>query len=317
MGYAKILKIVKHKKYFEIKLVLQDYHKKYIFVDDKNYYKVSKLINIEKVLLEKSPALKKIMPGFIINYLKRIIHQDEFNANLSKYENLTGIDFIDASLANINVKVEVEGIHNIPKTGRYIVASNHPLGGLDGLALMLAVSKRRKDIVFPVNDILMNIKNLQPLFIPINKHGSNAENIQVINDTFASDKIVCYFPFGLVSRKKKGKIMDLEWKTTFITKAKRYKRDIIPVFIKGRNSNFFYNLSNIRKALGINLNIEMLYLVDEMYKQRNSTIKITFGKPISYNTLDKRHSKKKWAELLRQFSYKLEKNSNAVFEHSK
>ncbi len=275
---------------------------------------MSKLINIEKVLEDKTPTLNKFVPGFVVNYLKRLIHQDEFNANLIKHENLEGIDFIDASLADINVSTEVQGLENIPKDGRYIIASNHPLGGLDGLALMLAVSKKRKDIIFPVNDILMNVKHLQPLFIPINKHGSNAENIQIINDTFASDKIICYFPFGLVSRKLKGKIMDLEWKSTFITKAIRFKRDIIPTYIEGRNSNFFYNLSNIRKSMGIKINIEMLFLVDELYKQRDSTLKITFGKPIPYATFDKGHTKNEWAELLRQFSYKLGKDSGARFE---
>ncbi len=274
---------------------------------------MNKLINIEKVLLDKSPLAYKLMPSFLINYLKRIIHQDEFNDHLTRHEALEGIDYIKAALAEINVKVEIIGLENLPQEGRYIVASNHPLGGLDGIALMLAVSKKRKDIVFPVNDILMNVKNLKPLFIPINKHGSNAENIKIINDTFASDKIVCYFPFGLVSRRKNGKIMDLEWKSTFITKAKRFKRDIIPTHIEGQNSNFFYNLSNIRKALGIKINIEMLYLVNEMYKQKNSTLKITFGKPIPYSTFDKSRTKNEWAEVMREFSYKLSKNPNAQF----
>jgi len=278
---------------------------------------VSKTINIEKVIQDKSPSLARFMPAFMINYLKRIIHQDEFNTNIVKYEQLEGISFIEASLNDINVKIETEGLENIHKKDRLIIASNHPLGGLDGLALMLAVSKKRNDIIFPVNDILMNVKNLQPLFIPINKHGSNSDNIQIINDTFASDKIVCYFPFGLVSRKKNGKIMDLEWKTTFVTKAKRFKRAIIPTFIEGRNSNFFYNLSNLRKALGVKVNIEMLFLVDEMYKQRDSVLKIVFGTPIPYDTFDARHTKSEWAELLRQHSYKLAEDSKARFEYLK
>ena len=277
---------------------------------------MNNIINIEKVLHDKSPRLSKFTPNFLINYLKKIIHQDEFNANLSKYEHLDGVSFIDASLGEINVSLDLIGVNNIPERGRFIVASNHPLGGLDGLALMLAVSKKRDDIVFPVNDILMNIKNLQSLFIPINKHGSNTQNIKIINDTFASDKIICYFPFGLVSRKKNGKIMDLEWKSTFVSKSKRFKRDIIPTFIEGRNSNFFYNLSNLRKKLGIKVNIEMLFLVDEMYKQQNSTIKLTFGKPISYRTFDKRYSNAEWAELLRQHSYKLKDNKDAEFGYS-
>lgn len=213
----------------------------------------------------------------------------------------------------MNTMIEVICIENVPKDGGFIIASNHPLGGLDVLALMLAVGKKRKDIVFPVNDILMNIKNLEPLFIPINKHGSNTQNIKIINDTFASDKLICYFPFGLVSRKKKGKIMDLEWKSTFISKAKRFKRNIIPTHIGGRNSNFFYNLSNIRKALGIKANIEMLYLVDELLKQSNSTLRITFGPVIPFDTFDSRHTKAEWAELMRKYSYKLGVDSDARF----
>ncbi len=278
-----------------------------------NILNLDKLINIEKVLADKSPGLSKIIPNFVLNYLKKIVHENELNSTIAKNGHLTGIDFIKASFDDMNVKVNIVGLENIPAKGRYIVASNHPLGGLDGLALMLAVAKKRQDIVFPVNDILMNMKSLEPLFIPVNKHGSNADNINIFNNTFASDKLVCYFPYGLVSRKKKGTIMDLEWKSTFISKAIRFKRDIIPTHIEGKNSNFFYNLSNIRKLLGIKVNIEMLFLVNEMFKQRDATLKITFGSLIPYSTFDKRHTKVEWAELMRQFSYKLSSNLSAQF----
>ncbi|MBC8320531.1 MAG: 1-acyl-sn-glycerol-3-phosphate acyltransferase [Bacteroidetes bacterium] len=272
------------------------------------------LLKIEKVLSDKSPFLKKILPGFAINYLKRLIHEDELNEYLIKHGHLMGIDFIEAILSELNIKLDIIGLNNIPEEGRCIIVSNHPLGGIDGLALMLAVGKVRNDLVFPVNDILMNLKNLEPLFIPINKHGSNAQNIQIINDTFASNKIVCYFPFGLVSRKRKGVIKDIEWKSTFISKAKRYKRDLIPTHINGHNTNFFYNLANLRKNLGIKANIEMLFLVDEFFKQRNGTLKISFGPAVPYNTFDNRHSKSEWAELMRQYSYKLGEGCNKPFE---
>ena len=271
-------------------------------------------IDLDKIIKEKSPTMDKLLPGFLKSYLKRIIHQDEFNGYLKKYGHLMGTEFIDASIKELGVKLEIEGLKNIPPTERCIIASNHPLGGLDGVALMLVISKVRPDIVFPVNDILMNVKNLAPLFIPINKHGSNAENIKIINDTFASDKVVCYFPFGLVSRKSNGVIKDLHWKTTFITKSKRFKRLIIPAHISGRNSNWFYNLSNFRKKIGIEANLEMLYLVDEMMKQEGKTIKFVFGKPIPYTTFDKRYKNDEWAELMRQYSYKLGEGYKKSFE---
>jgi putative hemolysin len=270
-------------------------------------------IDVASVIERKSPSLRKKLPGFVINYLRRIIHEDELNEFLKMYGHLQGIPFIEGALTFMNTKVDVTGLENIPEKGKAIIASNHPLGGLDGLALMLTVAKRRIDIVFPVNDILMNVKNLEPLFIPINKHGSNTENIQIINDTFASDKIVCYFPAGLVSRKRKGVIKDLEWHPTFITKAKRFKRDIIPTYISGRNTNFFYNLANLRKLLHIKSNIEMLYLVDEFHKQKNKTLTITFGKPVSYRVFDRRHTRQEWAALMRDFVYRLKDDPQAVF----
>ncbi len=271
------------------------------------------LLDIEEVLSNKSPLLKKLLPGFFISYMKRLIHQEWLNHFLKDYHDDNGVDFIDKVLGEMNTKLEMKGLENIPETGRYLIASNHPLGGLDGMALMLAVSKVRKDIVFPVNDILLNIKNLKEMFIPINKHGSNTENIKIINDTFASDKLICYFPFGFVSRKRNGKIMDLEWKTTFLTKAKRFKRDIIPTHINGRNTDFFYNLANLRKKMGLKINIEMLFLVDEMYKQQNKTLVFTFSKPVPYDYFDNRYNKNQWAELLRQFVYQMDRDAPASF----
>jgi putative hemolysin len=188
------------------------------------------------------------------------------------------------------------------------------LGGLDGLALMQSIGKFRNEIQFPVNDILLYLDNLKPLFVPINKHGSNADNIRILNETFMGEAVVCYFPFGLVSRKRRGIIRDLEWKKTFLSKAKKFKRDIVPTHISGRNTNFFYNLSNVRKGLGIKANIEMLYLVDEFFKQKNQEIRITFGKPISWEFFDKRYSDAVWAEKLRLFVYYLAKNPDAVFD---
>jgi len=273
-----------------------------------------KYINLDEVLKSKSPVLNKAMPWFIKSWLKRVIHQDELNYYIKNHGHLMGIEFIDSVLSEMGVELVTEGMENIPEKGRCIIASNHPLGGLDGIALMLVVGRKRPDLVFPVNDILMNVKNLEPLFIPINKHGSNAENIKIINENFASDKLICYFPFGLVSRKRRGKIEDLEWKTTFITKAKRFKRDVIPANISGRNTNWFYNLSNFRKKLGIKANIEMLYLVDEFAKQKGETLKFYFGKAVSYKTFDKRYKNEQWAEFMRQYSYKLANGYKGDFE---
>ncbi|MCY1367259.1 hypothetical protein D9M69_541870 [compost metagenome] len=186
-----------------------------------------------------------------------------------------------------------------------IFASNHPLGGLDGIAFMHALGRYRKDIKFLVNDILMNIKNLEPLFVPVNKHGKQArEASRLIDETYASDQALLVFPAGLVSRKRRnGVIKDLEWKKNFVSKAKKYKKDIIPVFIEGRNSDFFYNLARFRKNLGIGANVEMFYLADEMFAQRNKKVTIRIGKPVSYQELDSRKTEQEWAETVKEVVY--------------
>ncbi len=271
-------------------------------------------IDVAQVIQEKSPSLKKALPGFVINYVKKIAHQDEVNYFINTYYNKEGVDFITELLREMNTTVKTINLEkNIPEKDRVIVTANHPLGGLDGLALMLAVGRVRRDIQFPVNDILTHIPNLQVLFIPVNKHGSNADNIRLFNQTFEKDNIICYFPAGLVSRKQKGKIMDLEWKKTIITKARRYKRDVIPTYIDGNNSNFFYNLALYRKKAGIKANVEMFYLANEFFKQRDKTLHITFGKRIPYTVFDKRYRDNEWAQLLKQHVYKLKDNPEAEF----
>ncbi|PKP48828.1 MAG: glycerol acyltransferase [Bacteroidetes bacterium HGW-Bacteroidetes-11] len=272
-----------------------------------------RFIDLDKVIEGKSPRLRRNLPGFLLRYLKRIVHQDELNKALNKHKDKYGLEFFEVILNDFGVNIAVKGEENLLKSERFVVVANHPLGGLDGIALMQAVGRIRPDIVSPANDFLMHLPNLRSLFIPVNKHGSNATNIAVFNETFASDKTIVYFPAGLCSRKTGGEILDLEWKKTFLSKARAYNRDILPVHISGRNSGFFYNLANFRKWLGLKANIEMLFLVDEMFKQKNKDIVITFGKPVELSTFTKKHSDQKWAELLRSHVYKLEKDPDLIF----
>jgi len=267
-------------------------------------------IDIEKVIRSKNKKLARMLPRFVVSYLKRILHQNELNKALFDNKDAYGLDFVRNILKGFNVKINVSGIENLPEQGRFILASNHPLGGLDGMALMHTAGQVRRDIVFPVNDLLLNLPNLRELFIPINKHGRNNENMDVLENAFLSDKLVLYFPAGLCSRKKKGVICDLEWKKTFISKARKYNRNIIPVYIDGKNSNFFYRLANLRKLLGIKANIEMLFLVDEMYKQYNKNINITFGNPIPVSELTKDKKDNEWAGIVKEKAYSLNKTEN-------
>ncbi len=264
-------------------------------------------IDVEKVLYSKNPSLKKIVPGFIVRYLKRIVHQDELNYFLEKQGHLKDAELIEAGLRFFEIKYTVSGTEKISIPGRYIFVSNHPLGGLDGLVFIYEISKIFHDIKFPVNDILTNIENLSGIFLPINKHGHQGKDAaRRIEEAYASDGQILYFPAGLCSRKKRGVIKDLKWHKSFISKAIQHKRDVIPAFFSGRNSDFFYNLSNFRKLIGVKANIEMLYLPDEMFRQRDKEIRLVFGNKISWQTFDKSKTNDEWAEWVKSKSYELD-----------
>ena len=269
---------------------------------------MNKFLDLDRVIKTKSPKLHKWMPGFLLRYIKKIVHQDEINAHMLKHKDKKDVAFCKATIKDFEIKVTSKGLENIPKEGGFFFVGNHPLGGFDALAIAQEVHSVRPDIKFIVNDLLLNIDNLKTMFHGVNKHGKTArESIRQVTELFKSDYPVFIFPAGLVSRKKKGVIRDLEWQKTFVSQAKRNKKMVVPVYTEGRLSNFFYRLSNLREFLGIKSNIEMMYLSDELYKQRGQTISIVFGKPIPYETFNKSKNDKKWAEWVKNKLYLLKK----------
>ncbi|MDR0659101.1 MAG: 1-acyl-sn-glycerol-3-phosphate acyltransferase [Mediterranea sp.] len=265
------------------------------------------LIDVDKILREKAPKHYKYIPGFIISYLKRIIHQEEINVFLNDSKDRFGVDFLEASLDFLDTKIEVKGLENLPKEGLFTFVSNHPLGGQDGVAIGYVLGNYYNGKVkYLVNDLLMNLRGLAPLCIPINKTGKQSKDFPVMVEAgFKSDDQLIMFPAGLCSRRQKGVIRDLKWSKTFVAKSIRHQREVVPVYFEGRNSDFFYNLANLCKALGIKFNMAMLYLVDEMFKNRHKTFTVIFGKPIPWQTFDKSKTPAQWAEYVKEEVYKL------------
>ena len=270
-----------------------------------------KIIDVKRLIASKSPRLAKWLPGFVIRYLKKILHEEELNVFLNRTKEVKNIDFCDASAEFLHMKVKLIGLENIPKEGPVILVMNHPFGGLDALALVSALRGHREDLKFIVNDILMNLTNLADLFVGVNKHGKTEKSTrQQIMDVFESPHAVCVFPAGLVSRKSHGIVRDLEWKKTFVTYAKKLNQPIIPIYIDGKLSNFFYRLSNFRKFLGIKANIEMIFLVHELFKLRGTTVTLTVGESIQPETLNTKQSEKDLAQEIKAKVYELSTNSN-------
>lgn len=266
------------------------------------------LIDVDRILREKAPKYYNKIPKFLIRYLKKTIHQDELNGFLmNEGKGKYGVDFLKAALDFLDTKIEVIGKENLPQDRLCTFVSNHPLGGQDGLALgMILGEVYEGKVKYLVNDLLMNLEGLAPLCIPINKTGNQSRDFpKMVKAGFESDNQLIMFPAGLCSRKVKGKIQDLEWKKTFIVKSVEAKRDIVPIYFEGRNSSFFYNLANACKRFGLKVNIAMLYLVDEMFKNRHKTFTVKIGKPIPWQTFDESRSASEWAALVRNEVYKL------------
>ena len=262
-------------------------------------------VDIEKVIRGKSQKLADRLPRFVLNYIKKTIHQDEINRLLLENREYTGVEFASHILKDLDVsyRVHFSGKRPAPD-GRYIFVSNHPLGGLDGMILISYIGSSFGDVKFIVNDLLMYIRPLAPVFVPVNKYGRmRHDNTRMFQETFDSDSQILYFPAGLCSRLIKGKVTDLDWKKTFVTKAIESRRDIIPMFFSGENSRRFYRLANLRKKLGIKVNIETFLLPDEMFRKKGSAFDLYIGEPIPYTTLTGDHTHKEWCDIIRQKCY--------------
>ena len=271
-------------------------------------------IDIQKILATKNVKL----PKFAVRLVNRILHVDDLNRGIYCNRDKFGLDFVHAFLEgpepwNLNIKVDVVNADNIPSGGNPIIAGNHPLGGPDGLALMGAVGHYRSDIKFPVNDFLLYLPGPAPLFIPIDKVRRNTANVDALEQAFADNNSLLYFPAGLCSRKQNGAIKDLDWKPTFVKKSIRYQRDIVPFYFNAQNRKRFYFLANLRKRLGIKFNFEMALLPGEMFAQRGKTMQLIIGRPIPYSTFDKSRSPKEWAALVREYIYLLKDNPSLSF----
>lgn len=268
--------------------------------------KQKKIIDVKNVIHEKNPKLLKFLPGFIVRYLQRILHEKDVNQFIHDHKDDTPIEFCLSVMKKFNIELEYEGLEHVPSDGGAILTMNHPLGGMDAMAMVTVIHEKRPDVKFVVNDVLMHLENLQPIFVGVNKHGTNAAaSLRMVDETFQGKELLCIFPAGLVSRRIDGEVVDLKWKKTFVTRSIKYNKTIVPVYIDGELSNFFYNLYSIRKKLGIKANIEMLYLVNELYKQHNKKIKIKFGEPLFAADFDNSKSHDEWAQYVKEKVYQL------------
>lgn len=271
---------------------------------------IEKTIDVEKILESKVGSKVGLLPGFAVSWLKRILHEDEVNRFLWESRHLSGTEWLTECVRYLDMTLQIDGMENLPPKddGRlYTFVSNHPLGGIDGVALGSVIGNFYDSrFRYLVNDLLLNLPGLKPLCIGINKTGKQSRNFPAMVEAgFQSNHHILMFPAGLCSRRIEGKIHDLPWKKTFVSKSVEYQRDVVPIRFDGQNSDRFYRIANLCKALHLKFNVAMLFLVDEMYRNVHKSFRITIGKPIPWQTFDKSKSMVSWAKYVEDKVYEL------------
>ena len=249
------------------------------------------------------------IPRFVRSVLKRFIHIDEINDFLA--EGKEGLEFCQGAMRFLDIRAEISGKENfdlIPAGSKCTIVSNHPLGGIDGIVTIAMLNERfGTGIRLLANSFLMELKGLAPLCIPINKTGKQSRNFPAMVEAgFQSDNHILMYPAGICSRRQPdGQIRDIKWTKTFIAKSVEYQRDVVPIRFGGQNSDFFYKLANFSDKHIKKVNIAMLFLVDEMYKNVHKTFEVKIGKPIPWQTFDKSKSATEWAQYVKDIVYKI------------
>lgn len=256
-------------------------------------------IDVDSVLRTRLPKHYRYIPRFVVRWLERTICQDRLNTILKKMADKNSVDAATAALDEMGINVTASGLDELPD-GRYMFVSNHPLGGLDGLALISLLGNRYDHkIKFLVNDLLMAVVPLRGVFLPVNKYGhqSRAAASQIEEALKGDDQFIT-FPAGLCSRMQPdGTIADLPWQKAAVVHAVNNQRDIVPIYFDARNSRFFYRFAKWRKRLGIKFNIELIFLPKEMLKQSGSNLHFIVGQPIPWSSLDARAPRHEAARL--------------------
>lgn len=246
-------------------------------------------IDLDGIIRARMGKKERFVPRFLTRALEKFVHQEELNEVLDVTYPSVGTEFAEAVYRHFNLTLTVNGAENIPDEGRFIFASNHPLGGLDGIGLIKVLGSRYGDdgIRFLVNDMLMNVAPLRNVFLPVNKYGSQGRNAAAeIASAYGSGAQIIIFPAGLVSRiMPDGEIQDLAWQKSFVRKAVEFRRDIIPVHFEGLNRMRFYRTAGWRKKLGVKVNVEQAMLPAELCASRGKHFSVTFGKPVSWRTI--------------------------------
>lgn len=272
-------------------------------------------IDVEQVLVNRYPAFaQKPAPlrHSTLFCLRWLLREQEINHFLDTHRDARGFEFVDRVLDHFNFSYSISHRErmNIPSTGRVVIVANHPLGALDGLALLKLVGEIRRDVRIIANDLLLHFAALQPLFLPVDNLGGRTrkENIDRIVSALQQEEAVIVFPAGEVSRAGLTGIKDGRWNSGFLHFARRANAPILPVYLDGKNSALFYSLSCVNRALST------LLLAREMFNKHSVTLPVRVGEPVAFSQLDALPvSNRDKAKLLKKHLYRIARNKRPLF----
>lgn len=268
------------------------------------------MLNLIESLIEYYPELapKIRKHEAILKLLSKFLHVEEINHFINKNQHLKGFLFLDAILKEFefDYKVSSRDLTKIPADGKVLIIANHPIGSLDGLALMRMVYDVRPDVKIIGTPLLSAIEPIKELILPIDnisRQASHKKNLQNIHQALQDNHAVIIFPAGEVSRITPKGIKDGNWKKGFLKIAKKNQAQILPVLIESRNSMLFYTASMLYKPLST------LLLIHEMYKQRKHTLEFIIGNSIEPNAWQNNElNNKKLTKKFRKHLFGLNKN---------
>ncbi|WP_213996695.1 lysophospholipid acyltransferase family protein [Arsukibacterium sp.] len=267
------------------------------------------MFNVEQVIQQQMPGItgKPWLYKPVKGALSYLLHEQEFAAFSQQYPHLQGLDFVEQVLDYFNFSYSARDteIARIPSSGKVVIIANHPIGSLDGLALIKLISDIRPDVKIIANQLLMSVTALHSLLLPVNnmEGGTERGRLSEIRKHLQQDGALVLFPAGEVSRLKPNGVRDGKWHNGFLRFASSAKAPILPIYIDGRNSALFYGASMLYKPLATML------LVQEMFKQQRKNITMRIGEQIPFDSYGQLPlSTKEQLKLFKKHLYRLAKD---------
>lgn len=273
------------------------------------------MINIEQSVASRLPWINA-QPNLIkqptFGLLRKLVHEDEINAFLEEHRELRNFSFIDKVFEyfNFSYSLSAKSRANIPAEGRVVIVANHPIGSLDGLALLRAVGEIRSDVKIVANDLLSSFEQISELLLPLDNLGRSSfrKSYKAVVEALENDYAVIVFPAGEVSRASPVGIRDGRWQTGFLHFIRKAKASLLPVHIEAKNSALFYSLSMLYKPLST------LWLAREMFNKNHTDIHFTVGDPIPAAAVDSvQVADRHLAQRLKKYLYKMGRGKSKGF----